>query len=70
MISTDQGMHERRVAFFGVQSDLRPEGIGVIVQAHAILGGKAGTKISRDPEGIIEIPRPAEIKSTSVDTTF
>jgi len=70
MISTDQGMHERRVGLVGVERQLRPEGIGVVVEADASLGRKAGTQIGGDPEVVVEIRSRSEVEAIRIDSTF
>src|SRR5579864_9338948 len=70
MVAAEQHMHERRVGFVSAKRQLRAESVGVVVEADAILGGKARAQISRDAEIVVEVPRDGEIETVSVDSAF
>ncbi len=70
MVSTNQGMDERRIALIGPQRQHRPKGIGVVLNADAALGSVGRTEIGSDPEVIAEVSGRGEIESVGVDTAF
>src|SRR6476660_1012558 len=63
-------MHKRRIGLVGAQRKLRPEGVGVVMEANTTLGGIAGAEVGGDPEVVIEIPSHAKIEAICIDSTL
>src|SRR5437762_9444853 len=68
MVATNQGMHERCVSLIRAQRELRPEGVGVAVEADAALRFEGRAEISRHAEVVVEVPVERDVKTISIET--
>ena len=66
--STNQRVDEGRVGFVRAQRQLRPERVGVVVEAYAFNALVASTEIAGNPKGLIEISCGSKVEAVEVSS--